>query len=79
MTLYIYNASGQAVGFQNGKYIHNMHGRAIGQINKETHVHKLSGEYVGELDHDMGGKPPILRTLFLRVWVSQKVMLTDEK
>jgi hypothetical protein len=30
-----------------------MHGRAIGQINKETHVHKLSGEYVGELDHDM--------------------------
>ena len=29
-----------------------MDGRAVGQL-QEDHVHKLTGEYVGELDHDM--------------------------
>ena len=53
MTHYIYNQFGHARGFVNGKFIHNIHGKTIGQINGETHVHKLSGAYVGELDHDM--------------------------
>ena len=53
MTQYIYNSKGYAVGFRNGRFIHNMSGQAIGQINNETHVHKLSGGYIGELDHDM--------------------------
>jgi len=30
-----------------------MQGCTIGQISGETHVHKFSGAYVGELDHDM--------------------------
>ena len=49
---YIYNSSGNAVGFTNGRYVHSMQGQAIGQL-RGTHVHRLSGEYVGELDHDM--------------------------
>lgn len=53
MFQYIYNSSGQEVDFRNGKFIHNMRGLAIGQINGGTHVHKLSGAYVGELDHEM--------------------------
>ena len=53
MTLYIYDQFGHAVGFVKGKFIHNIHGHTIGQINGETHVHRLSGTYVGELDHDM--------------------------
>lgn len=53
MTHYIYNQFGHARGFVNGKFIHNIHGHTIGQINGETHIYKLSGAYVGELDHDL--------------------------
>ena len=49
---YIYDASGEAVGFINGRYIHDMSGNAMGQLNG-THVYKLSGEYVSELYKDM--------------------------
>ena len=52
MTDYIYDRSGNAVGFVRGRYIHSMQGKAIGQING-THVHKLTGAYVGELHQDM--------------------------
>ena len=40
------------MGFINGRYIHTMRGKAVGQLNG-THVHHLRGSYVGELDHDM--------------------------
>lgn len=50
---YIYNESGQAIGYVQGRYIHSMRGAAVGQIVNHTHVHKLTGAYVGELDNDM--------------------------
>lgn len=50
---YIYNSRGDAVGYANGHFIHEIHGQAIGQINNGTRVHKLNGEYVGELYEDM--------------------------
>lgn len=40
------------MGFIQGKYIHALSGRAIGQISGATHVHKLTGQYVGELYDD---------------------------
>lgn len=53
MTDYIYGARGNAVGFIRGRYIHDIRtGRAIGQL-KGTHVHKLGGSYVGELQDQM--------------------------
>jgi len=50
---YIYNARGNAVGYRYGNYVHDMTGRAVGQVSGDTHVHKLSGSYVGELYQDM--------------------------
>lgn len=50
---YIYNSHGDAVGYISENFIHEIHGRAIGQINNKTHVHKLSGNYIGELFEDM--------------------------
>ncbi len=44
MMRYIYDQSGNAVGYMRGRYIHSMQGQAIGQL-KGTHVHKLSGQY----------------------------------
>jgi len=52
MPQFIYNASGQTVGFIHDRYIHDMDGNAVGQLNG-THVYKLSGEYVAELYQDM--------------------------
>lgn len=52
MTTYIYEQSGQAVGFISGRHIHDLRGHAIGQI-RNTHVHKLSGTFVGELEDQM--------------------------
>ena len=52
MTDYIYDASGNAVGFWNGRYIYSLRGKPVGQMSG-THVHKLSGDYVGELYEDM--------------------------
>lgn len=40
------------MGLFRGRYIHDMRGNAIGQIDG-THVHKLSGSYIGELHKDM--------------------------
>ena len=34
------------------RYIYKLNGTPIGQL-KDTHVHRLSGEYVGELYKDM--------------------------
>jgi len=52
MTNYIYDASGNAVGFWYGRYIYSVRGNPVGQMSG-THVHKLSGDYVGELYEDM--------------------------
>jgi hypothetical protein len=40
------------VGLIKGRYLYDMHGNPVGQI-RDTHVHKVSGEYVGELHHKM--------------------------
>lgn len=53
MTDYVYHRSGRAIGFRRGKYIHDMHGRVVGQVQGDTHVHRLTGPYVGELYDDM--------------------------
>ncbi len=53
MTSYLYDENGRAVGFHRQRYIYDMNGNAIGQINNGTHVHRLTGEYVGELYKDM--------------------------
>lgn len=53
MTNYIYNSKGTAVAYVQGRFVYSMHGNAVGQINQETHVHRLSGQYVGELHKDM--------------------------
>jgi len=53
MMNYIYNELGDAVGYWQGRYIYTIRGEAVGQIFGETHVHRLSGHYLGELDHDM--------------------------
>lgn len=52
MTDYLYKQSGEPFGFRRGRFIFDMHGKAIGQIDR-THVHKLTGPYVGELEDDM--------------------------
>jgi hypothetical protein len=49
---YIYNSSGEAVGFVKGQYLFDMSGHAVGQI-RDSHVHKITGEYVGELHGQM--------------------------
>jgi hypothetical protein len=41
-----------ARGLHPGRFIHDLKGRPIGQLNG-THVHKLRGPYVGELDDQM--------------------------
>jgi hypothetical protein len=53
MINYLYNQYGNAVGFITGMFIYDMSGNAVGQINNGTHVHKLSGSYVGEIYKDM--------------------------
>lgn len=53
MIRYIYNDHGLVVAYVQGRYIHSIRGEAIGQIANETHVHRLTGEYVGELHKDM--------------------------
>lgn len=52
MTNYIYNEDGDAVGFWEDNLIFAMNGRPVGQLNGPS-VHKLTGEYVGELYEDM--------------------------
>ena len=53
MMQYIYNERGCAVGYRQGRYVYTMRGVAVGQVSGTTHVHRLSGSYSGELDHDM--------------------------
>lgn len=50
---YIYNKHGTAVAYVQGRYVYSMSGDAVGQIVGDTHVHQLSGRYVGELHRDM--------------------------
>ena len=49
---FIYDSSGNAVGYRNGRYIHEISGNAVGQII-DSHIYKISGNYVGELHKDM--------------------------
>jgi hypothetical protein len=53
MVKYIYDSRGSAIGYVQGRYVYSMRGNAVGQIVGETHVHRLSGPYVGELHRDM--------------------------
>jgi len=53
MTNYIYDNHGSAVAYVQGRYIYSMRGNAVGQIVNGSHVHRLSGQYVGELYRDM--------------------------
>jgi hypothetical protein len=46
---YLYHRSGRAIGFRRGRYVHNSEDGPWWQIRADTHVHKLSGIYVGEL------------------------------
>lgn len=50
---YIYSSRGNAVGYRNRNFIHEIGGKAVGQISGLTHVHKITGQYVGELHEDM--------------------------
>ncbi|MDX1454118.1 MAG: hypothetical protein R3217_01555 [Gammaproteobacteria bacterium] len=52
MTNYIYNEDGDAVGFWEDHLIFSMQGTPVGQLNGPS-VHRLTGEYVGELYEDM--------------------------
>lgn len=52
MTNYIYNEDGDAVGFWEDELIFTMKGRPVAQLNGPS-VHRLTGEYVGELYEDM--------------------------
>ena len=52
MTDYIYNEDGDSVGFWEDNLIFSMTGTPVGQLNGPS-VHKLTGEYVGELYEDM--------------------------
>ncbi len=49
MTDYLYRPDGNAVGYIRGRFIHDMRGKPIGQLSSSGHVHKLTGNYVGEL------------------------------
>ena len=54
MIKFIYNTEGKVVGFACGKYIYQLNGRLIGQLSgASSHVHKVTGEYVGEFYKDM--------------------------
>ena len=50
---FIYNDKGNAVGFRQSNFIYEIKGRAIGQIINNKHVHKINGQYIGELYEDM--------------------------
>lgn len=52
MVNYIYSEDGDAIGFWEDNLIFAMDGRPVGQLNGPS-VHKLTGEYVGELYEDM--------------------------
>jgi hypothetical protein len=52
MVNYIYDASGNPVGFWRERFVYELSGNPVGQL-RGTHVYKLSGDYVGELDHEM--------------------------
>jgi hypothetical protein len=49
MTDYLYRADGSAAGFIKGRYIYEAGGKPVGQISSSGRVHRLTGEYVGEL------------------------------
>lgn len=51
MTEYLYRVDGRPAGFIRSRFIYDLAGRAIGQISSAGRVHRLSGNYVGEL-HD---------------------------
>lgn len=52
LTEYIYDATGNALGFIRGRYIYNLRGMAIGHT-EGSHVYRISGPYAGELFQQM--------------------------
>jgi len=63
--VFIYDRSGNPVGFWKNGYIYDRHGSPIGQLHG-THVYKLSGQYVGELYKDMVVNKHLLRARISR-------------
>lgn len=49
---YIYNEDGDAVGFWEDNLVFALNGRPVAQLNGPS-VHRLTGEYAGELYEDM--------------------------
>lgn len=52
MVNYIYNEDGDPVGFWEANLVFAINGRPVAQLNGPS-VHRLTGEYVGELYEDM--------------------------
>ncbi len=52
MARFIYNDGGDPVAFVRGRFLHGLDGGALARLDR-SHVHRLSGEYVGELYGDM--------------------------
>ena len=52
MAMYVYNISGEPVGFVMETFIHRMDGEPIGRIIG-SRVHRFDGTYVGEYWKDM--------------------------
>ena len=52
MNEFIYDEDGEAVGFWEDNLVFSMTGTPVAQLNGPS-VHKLTGEYVGELYEDM--------------------------
>ena len=53
MIEFIYDRNGEAVVFRYGDYIYGLDGLAVGYVVQGTRVHKLDGDYVGEIYRDM--------------------------
>ncbi|MBT0566892.1 hypothetical protein [Williamsia sp. CHRR-6] len=51
MTDFLYRVDGSPAGFVLGRFIHDLWGDTVGQISSSGRVHRLIGQYVGEL-HD---------------------------
>lgn len=52
MAMYVYNTSGEPIGFVMESFIHTMAGQPVGRI-VGSRVHRLDGVYVGEWYKEM--------------------------
>jgi hypothetical protein len=57
MTDFLYRVDGRPASFVRGRFIHDLRGNPINQISSSGRVHRLTGQYVGELyDHQVVDK-----------------------